>query len=66
MSSTLLGLGVELDMKFKAKWLVNHLSKLGFSTTSDNEMWMQFNVMPRTTVWEYLQRAVSHALERLI
>ena len=29
------GLGVQLDKTFGSKWLVNHLSKLGLSITSD-------------------------------
>ena len=29
----LLGLGVELDLKFRSKWLIDHLNNLGFSVT---------------------------------
>jgi hypothetical protein len=31
MSPVLFGLGVEMDMKFRSKWLLNRLSKMGFS-----------------------------------
>ena len=31
----LLGLGVELDLKFRSKWLIDHLYNLGFSVTYD-------------------------------
>ena len=31
----LLGLGVELDHVFRSKWLINHLSRFGFSVTHD-------------------------------
>ena len=32
---TLLGLGVQMDKEFRSKWLVNHLSWLGFAVTYD-------------------------------
>jgi hypothetical protein len=35
ISPGLLGLGVQVDLKFRSKWLINHLSTLGFSATYD-------------------------------
>jgi hypothetical protein len=35
ISPVLLGVGLELDLKFRSKWLVDHLYRLGFSVSYD-------------------------------
>ena len=48
ISPILFGLGIELDLKMRSKWLVNHLSRLGFSITYDEIVRFRQCAMPST------------------
>lgn len=53
IASILFGLGVQLEKTFGSKWLVNHLSKLGFSITADEVLrFKQSAVQNMHTVYE--------------
>ena len=56
MSPVMFGVGVEMDIKFRSKWLINHLSRLGFSVSYDEVSAYKRSVMhanqsqtPKTT-----------------
>jgi hypothetical protein len=46
ISPILFGLGVELDLKMRSKWLVNHLARLGFSITYDEVVRFKQSAIP--------------------